>query len=216
MDITYLGHSSFRIKGKSVSWVTDPYDSGMVGLKFPTVEAQIVTVSHNHDDHNKAGIVGGEPYIVSGPGEYEIQGVSIFGIPTFHDDKQGAERGPNTVYVINLDGIILCHLGDLGHKLSGETVGEIGSIDILFVPVGGFYTIDASRASEVVSNLEPKIVIPMHYKTEGLAEGLGDKLAPVDDFVKEIGMVPVKTNKFVITQDTLPEETQLVVLERRA
>lgn len=216
MDITYLGHSSFRIHGKSVSWVTDPYASSIVGLKFPKVEAQIVTISHDHDDHNKAGIVGDSPYIVSGPGEYEVKGVSIFGIPTYHDNKQGAERGPNTVYVASLDGIILCHLGDLGHKLSGETIGQIGAVDILFVPVGGFYTIDASTASEVVSSLEPKIVIPMHYKTEGLAPALGDKLAPVDDFVKEVGMVPVKTNKFVVTYDQLPEETQLIVLERRA
>lgn len=215
MDIAYLGHSSFRIHGKFVSLVTDPYAASFVGLKFPKVDAQIVTVSHNHDDHNKDMQVGGSPYIISGPGEYEVKGVSIFGISMYHDDKQGAERGPNTVYVVNLDGIILCHLGDLGHKLSGETVGQIGAVDVLFVPVGGFYTIDASTASEVVSNLEPKIVIPMHYKTEGLAPNFGEKLAPVDDFVKEIGMVPLETNKFVVTQDTLPEEAQLVVLERK-
>src|SRR3989344_3844057 len=208
MDITWLGHSSFRIKGKNASVVTDPFDSS-TGLKFPKVEADIVTVSHDHQDHNRADFVGGSPKIISGPGEYEIKEVSVFGIPTFHDSKNGQERGNNTVYIISMDGMHVCQLGDLGHKLTQDQLGEIGNIDILFVPVGGVYTIDAQVAVEVVTAIEPKVIIPMHYKVSGLKYELAD----VADFVKEIGMEPMRTDKYSVTSDKLPEERQLVVLE---
>lgn len=216
MDITWLGHSSFRIKGKTATVVTDPFESGKVGFKFPKTEADIVTVSHDHWDHNKANLVGGEPKVVSGPGEYEIKGVSIFGVPTFHDKKQGTERGKNTVYVITIDKVRVCHLGDLGHTLSEEQVGAVGSVDVLLVPVGGSYTIDPGEAGEVVSSLEPKIVIPMHYKTGELNQEIFGKLAPVEEFLKELGIEPVRDSKFSITYDKLPEEMQLVILERKA
>ncbi|MBI4029181.1 MAG: MBL fold metallo-hydrolase [Candidatus Blackburnbacteria bacterium] len=208
MDIAWLGHSSFRIKGKSASIVTDPFDPS-VGLKFPKVEADIVTVSHAHQDHNRADLVGGSPKVVSGPGEYEIKEVSIFGIPTYHDLKNGQERGSNTVYTISMDGMHLCHLGDLGHKLTQDQLGEIGNIDILFVPVGGVYTIDAQLAVEVVTAIEPKVIIPMHYKLPGLKY----ELAGVEDFIKETGMEPARVDKYSVTPDKLPEERQLVVLE---
>lgn len=211
MEIQYLGHSSFRIKGKNVTVVTDPYDSTKVGLKFPKVDATIVTSSHDHDDHNLIAQVEGSHYDILGPGEYEIGGTSIFGISSFHDDKQGEERGRNTIYVFNIDGIVVCHLGDLGHKLSEEQIGEIGNVDVLLVPVGGVYTIDASLAANTVSQLEPKIVIPMHYK----ADGLKYDLEPVENFIKEMGIEPIKDSKFSITSDKLPEEIQLVVLEKR-
>src|SRR3989344_731525 len=216
MDITWLGHSSFRIKGKSVTVVTDPYSSSKLGFKFQKIEANIVTVSHDHDDHNQAGQVDGDPKVVKNPGEYEVKGVSIFGIPTYHDNKQGEERGQNTVFVIKIDSIIICHLGDLGHKLTEDQVGQIGNIDILMVPVGGNYTIDAEAAALVVASLEPKVVIPMHYNIPGMAPQLAEKLAPVEDFVKEMGIEPVKDTKYSVMSDKLPTEVQVVVLERRS
>lgn len=212
MDIIYLGHSSFRIKGKGMTIVTDPYDSAKVGLKYPKVEANIVTISHDHADHNFPSQIEGSPKIISGPGEYEIGGVSIFGIPSYHDDKQGQERGQNTIYSLTVDSINLCHLGDLGHKLSQDQIEQIGNIDILFVPVGGVYTINASQAGDVVSSLEPKIAIPMHFKVPGLSYELGS----VEDFIKELGVEPIRDSKLSATADRLPEQMQLVVLERRS
>lgn len=220
MDISWLGHSSFRIKGKTATVVTDPFESGKVGFKFPKTEADIVTVSHDHWDHNQSGLVTAPPTsgpkVVSGPGEYEIKGVYIFGVPTFHDTKQGAERGKSTVYVITIDNVRVCHLGDLGHTLSEGQVGEIGEVDILLVPVGGVYTIGVKEAVEVVSSLEPKVVIPMHYKTKELNQEIFGKLAPVDEFIKEVGIEPVRDSKYSIAYDKLPEEMQFVILERKA
>ena len=158
----------------------------------------------------------GDPKVVKNPGEYEVKGVSIFGIPTYHDNKQGEERGQNTVFVIKIDSIIICHLGDLGHKLTEDQVGQIGNIDILMVPVGGNYTIDAEAAALVVASLEPKVVIPMHYNIPGMAPQLAEKLAPVEDFVKEMGIEPVKDTKYSVMSDKLPTEVQVVVLERRS
>lgn len=215
MEISYLGHSSFRIKGKTVTIVCDPYDSEKVGFKFPKLEANIVTLSHDHFDHNQSQLVGGNPKVVSGPGEYEIAGVSIFGTHSYHDNREGQERGPNTIYTMAIDGVSVCHLGDLGHKLSDEQLDSIGNVDLLFVPVGGVYTIGPGEANEVVSQIEPKVVIPMHYKVPGLALSKADQLHEVDDFVREIGVEPVRESKFAVTSDKIPEEMQLVVLERR-
>lgn len=211
MDITYLGHSSFKLKGKGASVVTDPY-SNETGLKYPKVEADIVTISHEHPDHNNFKGVGGEPKIINGAGEYEIGGVSIFGVPSYHDEKGGEERGRNTIYVINVDGVNVCHLGDLGHKLTSTELDEIGTVDVLLIPVGGVYTIDAAGAVEVVSQLESSVVIPMHYKTAGLKYELG----AVEDFLKEIGTEPLKDVKFTVTPMTLPETMQVVVLESKS
>lgn len=214
MEITYLGHSSFKIKGKTAVVVTDPYDSKKMGLKFPKLEANIVTVSHDHFDHNQSQLVGGGPKVVSGPGEYEIAGVSIFGVHTYHDNMQGSQRGANTVYKMTIDEVNVCHLGDLGHKLTDGQLDQIGNVDVLLVPTGGIYTLDSSGASEVVSQIEPKVIVPMHFKVEGMTEGFRD-LETVDVFIKELGIEPVKDNKFVVAADKIPEETQLVVLERK-
>ena len=210
MDISYLGHSSFRLKGKTTSVVTDPFSSD-TGLKFPKVDANIVTITHDHADHNNASGVGGDPVVVNGAGEYEIGGVSIFGVPSYHDEKEGSERGRNTIYVIRIDGLNVCHLGDLGHKLTTTELDEIGTIDVLLVPVGGVYTIDAAGANEVISQLEPKVVIPMHYKVPGLKYELGS----LDDFLKEIGLEPLKDTKFTVVPSSLPETMQLVILESK-
>jgi len=209
MDITSLGHSSFRIRGKSVTLVTDPYESSFVGLKFPKhVDADIVTVTHQHRDHNATGQIEGSPFIISGPGEYEIKGVGVVGIATHHD----AEKTQlNTVYHIVIDDINIVHLGDLGRMLTSEEVDELDGVDILFVPVGGKYTIDAATAAKVVAEIDPSVIIPMHYARPGLTiEGL----APISEFLKEMGKESVVAqSKFTIAKGKLPEEKQVIVLE---
>lgn len=215
MDITYLGHSSFRLRGKTTSVVTDPYDSQMVGLKFPKhIEADIVTVSHDHADHNAVSAVEGSPFVVGGPGEYEIKGVGIVGISVFHDAEKGATRGRNTIYRIEVDGVSIVHLGDLGHVLSSDQVDMLDGVNVLLVPVGGVYTIDPGQAAQVISDIEPAIVIPMHYGNEKLNQKAFGGLSPVSAFLKEIGKeVPASQVKLTITKDKLPTEMQVVVLE---
>jgi len=215
MEIYPLGHSSFRIKGKSATVVFDPYDNSSTGLKMPKVEtADVVMVSHDHPDHNSVHSIPGSPFTVIGPGEYEINGVTVVGVPTFHDDKNGEERGLNCVYKITIDDVNICHLGDLGHKLSDEQISQIGNVDILFIPVGGHYTIDSKTASQVVAQLEPVIVIPMHYQRTGLDAKLAEVLEPVTAFTKEMGVEGlVPQPKLVISKDKLPETTTVIVLE---
>lgn len=207
MEITYLGHSSFKLKGKTATVVTDPF--------LEKCEANIVTVSHPHADHNQISKVSGSPFVIDGGGEYEVKGVSVIGVASWHDDKAGAQRGPNTIYIIEIDGMRVCHLGDLGHKLSDAQLEEIGSVDVVLVPVGGEYTLDATQAGEVVQQLDPWIIIPMHYQQPGLDAATFGKLAGVDSFLKVIGKEVAPVPKLVVTRDKLPEETQVVVLERK-
>lgn len=214
MEITYLGHASFKLRGRSAVVITDPYSPEMTGLKFPKTEADIVTVSHQHEDHNQHVLVGGAPIVVSGPGEYEIKGVKIIGVATYHDNSQGTARGRNTVYRIEIDGISIIHCGDLGHKLDEKQLEILDDASVLMVPVGGFYTIDATQACEVVSQLDPKIVIPMHYSTPDHVKELSSKLATVDQFLKEIGKEGIIPQpKLVVTKDKLPGEMSVVILE---
>jgi len=212
MDITYLGHASFKIKGKTSSLLTDPFDPGMVGLKFPKVEAAIVTVSHDHTDHNKAELVKNVKKVVKGPGAYDIEGVTIFGFSTFHDDKKGLDRGKNTIYAIEIDGVRIVHLGDLGHKLDENILEEIGTTDILMIPVGGVYTIGPGEASEVVREIEPSIVIPMHYFMEGMDEKMFGKLSKVDDFLSELSLGCERLDKLSLKKSDLTNEQKVVVL----
>jgi L-ascorbate metabolism protein UlaG (beta-lactamase superfamily) len=213
MEITYLGHSSFRIRTPGAFLVTDPFDPKMVGLKYSGVEADIVTISHDHADHNQSQLVKGAKRVVAGPGEYEIAGVSIIGIPSFHDEKKGELRGKNTIYVIETEDLRLCHLGDLGHTLSQEVIQEIGEVDILMVPVGGAFTIGPREASQVVIDIEPKIVIPMHYSLPGLNQEVFSKLASVEDFLKEVSLPTERLPKLSIKKEELGEESKAVVLE---
>ena len=215
MEVKFLGHSSFKIKGKEVTIVTDPYDAS-VGFKFPKVEAEIVTISHDHHDHNQKELVGGKPFVIAGPGEYEVRGVSLLGLQTFHDESQGAKRGANTVYRLEFEGVNLCHLGDLGHQLSSSQLGELNGVDVLFIPVGGLYTIGPKRAVEVITQLEPKIVIPMHYRVpEQKGNQTFAQLSGVEEFLKEIGESVTPQPKLIISQDRLPSEREVVVLERK-
>lgn len=209
MDINWLGRSCFRIRGRQATVVTDPYSAefGEIPGK-PT--ARIVTVSHQHPGHSNVAAVGDDPRTVGGPGEYEISGVLIVGVGTFHDDQHGAERGKNTVYLMDIDEVSLCHLGDLGHPLGAEHMEELGSVDVLFVPVGGGSTINGSGAAAVVRQLEPRLVVPMHYRTGAGGSGL----APVDDFLKEMGLKDVELqSKLTVTRTNLPLTTQVVVLD---
>ncbi len=212
MDITYLGHSSFKIKTKSAVLVTDPYDPAMVGMKFPKIYADIVTISHAHADHNKTDLIKDPRKIIEGPGEYEVLGVSVIGFPSFHDDKKGEERGKNTIYVIEAEGLRIAHLGDLGHKLSESLVEDIGNIDILMIPIGGEFTINSSAAVEVVRSIEPKYVIPMHYKHAGLNLGTFGKLEEIYPFIKDLAWVVEETDKLSL-KGILTEEHKVVKLK---
>ena len=214
MDIKYLGHSSFRIRGKDAVIVTDPFDQKMVGLTYPKTEAQVVTISHEHADHNALERVSGDLVVVRGPGEYEIRGVRIYGYRTFHDDKNGEERGVNTIYLFVLDGIRIVHCGDLGHTLSDSLLDEIGDVDILFIPIGGTYTINAKQAASVVKQIEPLIVIPMHYKVPGMTDSFSE-LQTVDMFAKELDKEVKTEDKLVISRDKFPEDLELVVLQNK-
>lgn len=215
MNIRYLGHSSFLIKSKEASVVIDPFKPDSVGFPFPKISADIVLVSHDHDDHNNVAAVGGDPFVINGPGEYEVSGVKVWAFPAFHDAKEGAEKGRNTVYLIEAEGLTLCHLGDLGHLLEEKTAEEIGSPDILLIPTGGVYTINHEEAAKVVAQLEPWIVIPMHYKVAGMKDTFKD-LSEVGAFLEEMGSGEVEPQKELkVAAGKFPEETKVVVLEHQ-
>ncbi len=209
MDINWLGHSCFGIRGRQATVITDPYPPDL-GYSLGKPTAHIVTVSHRHPGHSYVQGIGGEPRLVTGAGEYEISGVLITGIATFHDRERGQKRGKNTVYLMEVDEVSVCHLGDLGHVLTAEQVEEIDDVDVLLLPVGGVSTINAPMAAEVVRQLEPKAVIPMHYKTEALSW----ELEPVDRFLKEIGVRQIASQpKLSFTKSNLPVSTQVFLLD---
>lgn len=212
MEIRWLGHSCFRLKGKDVTIVTDPFDE-TAGYATKLLKADIVTVSHEHPHHSAIGNIKGEPKVLCGPGEYEIKGVFIYGIRTFRGSVQGRTKGKNTAYLIEIDGAKVCHLGDLGHALSAAQAEEVSDTDVLLIPIGGVSTIDGSTAAEVVNVIGPRIVIPMHYKTEST----GIQLEPLDKFLKEMGVKEVSPSpKLNVNKSGLPEETQVVVLEHQS
>lgn len=213
MEITYIGHSCFKIKGKNLTIVTDPYDPAKMGYKLPKLEADVLLLSHDHFDHAYTEGVSNYSLLINSPGEYETKDVFIYGIPTFHDDKEGKERGKNTIYLIEMDGFSILHLGDLGHELSKETLEKIPNVDVLLIPVGGKFTIDAKTASKVISSLEPGFVLPMHYATADSA--LKDQIDKVDKFLNEMGVENSykKDDKLKISQRSeVPQETEVIVL----
>ncbi len=211
MDISWLGHSCFRIRGSRATVVTDPYSKDL-GYSLGKPTARIVTVSHDHPGHNYVEGVGGQPKprVVNRPGEYEIGDVLIIGIATFHDGDGGKKRGKNIVYLMEIDEVAVCHLGDLGHVLTNEQIEDIGNVDVLLLPVGGVSTINAPMAAEVVRQLEPKVIIPMHYKTPALKW----ELEPVDRFLKEIGAKQVNSQpKLSVSKSNLPLSSQVFLLD---
>ncbi len=210
MEIIWFGHACFRIRAREATIITDPYDR-RVGLSLPRQTADIVTVSHYHPGHGNVDAVPGAR-VVDGPGEYEIQGVFITGIRTFHDNEGGKRLGRNTVFVIEAEELTLCHLGDLGHVLTPDQVEALPKVDILLIPVGNHSTIGPAEAAEVISLLEPSIIIPMHYRIPGLKT----TLEPVDRFLHEVGQEAVQPRpRLNVTRRDLTEEPQVVLLEPR-
>lgn len=209
MEISWLGHSCFSIKGKNSAVVTDPFDH-IPGYQLGQPTADIVTISHQHVHHNYADGVGGKPWVIRGPGEYEISNVFVTGIGTYHDTVKGEKRGKNIVYLIEIDEMRICHLGDLGHQLSSSQIEEISDVDILLIPVGGMTTIGAPVAAETINLLEPSIVIPMHFKLEGVDLAL----EPLGQFLKEMGLREATPQpKITINKSGFTKETQLIVLD---
>ncbi len=214
MQITWHGFSCFRIQetlhGHDVSIVIDPFEP-QDGLKLPrNLAADVVISSHDHDRHNNVAAVGGNPFVITGPGEYEVKDAFITGVPTYHDMVEGKEKGTNTMFYVTIGDIHIVHLGDLKHPLEERHMEEFHEIDVLFVPVGGDGVLNGKQAAEVVAQLEPRVIIPMHYKTAA-----GSKLEPVDGFLKAMAIAkPAPLPKLKIAAKDLPqEETQVILLE---
>ena len=208
MDVTWLGHGCFRLRGRGAAVVTDPYPPA-IGLKLSRLDADLVTVSHEHDNHNYTQVVR-EAYEIRGPGEYEVAGVSVIGVATYHDAERGAKHGRNTVYLIDIDDVRVVHLGDLGHKLDDAEAEAVSSTDVLLVPVGGRSALNAAQAAEVVRQLEPRYVVPMHYAIPGLKL----ELDTIDRFLKEMAVTAAEPQPKLTVQKSSGEyETRVVVLE---
>ena len=211
MEISWLGHSCFLIRGKEETIITDPCHPDL-GYLLGEPEADIVTVSHFHPGHSYIEGIANEPKQIKSPGEYEIGGTFITGVATFHDNKKGELKGKNTIYVIEMDGITLCHLGDLGHPLGPHLLEELGDVDILFLPVGEVSTIPIDTAMEIVRQLEPPLVIPMHYKTDAFT----GNLSLVGKFLDKMRIRELEAKpKLSITPTSLPATTQTIVLNYR-
>ncbi|GAC1391980.1 MAG: MBL fold metallo-hydrolase [Ktedonobacteraceae bacterium] len=225
MEITWLGHSCFQLRGKNVTLITDPFSPQHgEASKLSKINASIVTVSHNHIGHNYvegvAGIGGKQPRVVRSPGEYEISDVLITGVASYHDNKRGQEQGRNTIYIIHIDDIAVCHLGDLGHTLQDEQLEEVADADVLLLPIGGHNGINVAQTAEIIGQVEPRVVIPMHYHPVARDEVSGETLNPLDKFCREMGIDKNNTQpKFTITRNTLtttpPTELQIVLLSPR-
>lgn len=209
MDITWLGHSCFRIRGKEATIVTDPCPPS-TGYNIGKVTADIVTISHDHENYTYLKAISGKPTIIDQPGEYEISEAFITAVTTYQDASKGAERGKNLSFIIEMEGLRVCHLGNIGHTPTAEQAEEMTGVDVLLIPVGGHDTIDGAAAAEVVSLLEARIVVPMHYKTDALKDGL----EPPDRFLKELGVSAGEPQpKLTITYNTVPSETKAILLD---
>jgi len=212
MIIRWLGHSCFLITSREgLRIVTDPYTVGG-GINYSPIEesADIVVVSHEHGDHSNVAAVQGKPEVIKGGGTKTAKGIQFRGVATFHDASQGKQRGPNTAFCFTLDDVRLCHMGDLGHLLNPEQLSEISSVDVLFIPVGGLYTIDAAEAGRVCDQLNSKVIIPMHFKTPKCAY----PIAGVDDFLKgKKNVRRVDSSEVEVDSGRLPATSEIVVLK---
>ena len=218
MKIRYLGHSCFQLtESTGTSIVTDPY--GDVGFDLPRVNADVVTVSHSHYDHNNVDAVGGKPIVLNKEGNYEIGGVHITAIKCFHDDENGAKRGENLIFKFRMDGIEVCHLGDMGEECSSSLLEALLPVHVLLIPVGGNYTIDAEQAKEYVDRIMPSVVVPMHYKTKGLEIDIEkvDEFTDLfdDDDMEEVEVIESEESELEFFRDDISDEsTQIIVMER--
>jgi L-ascorbate metabolism protein UlaG (beta-lactamase superfamily) len=214
MKIKWLGHSCFLLEESTgTKVVTDPY-SCEVGHKMPQVEADAVTSSHNHKDHNNAADVLGNPEIISSVGAFEVDRIHIYSIPTFHDDSNGKIRGGNLIFKFRLDGVEVCHLGDIGQECSANILDAIGSTNVLIIPVGGNFTIDADTAKDYVDKIMPDIVIPMHYKTENCVYNI-DYVEDFLDYFEEDCITYIEGTELELdrTQFDRDFETKVIVFE---
>lgn len=215
MKIKYYGHAAFLITSdQGVKIIIDPYEpggfGGAIGYGSIPDEAHIVLVSHDHADHNHVQSLRGKPRVVKGVGSHRADDLEFKGIATYHDDRKGSERGQNTIFCFSIDGIHLCHLGDLGHIPSEQEAKQIGPVDLLLMPVGGVYTIDPAQATQTSLKLNPKITIPMHYKTPHC----GFPLAGVEDFTKgKPGVKVQKASEVEIRKEALPQTPEIIVLQ---
>lgn len=215
MKIQYLGHASFLLTtAEGTRIVTDPINReaypDSVDYRPFNEPANIVTISHDHDDHRGVSVVLNTPVIIKGNGKFIANGAEFLGVATYHDESKGAERGRNTVFVIGADGLRVAHMGDLGHVLTSDQAAEIGAVDVALIPIGGVYTIDAAAAQKVADQVEAKIVIPMHYRTSKCRF----PIAGVEDFLEGKPNVTRPGGSVLeVTRDSLPERQQIVVLE---
>ncbi len=214
MKIQWLGHSSFKLtESTDRSVVIDPYSSEY-GVTFPEVTADAVTISHSHNDHNAAYLVKGEPRILDRVGSFEVNGIHIYSVMSYHDEKKGSIRGKNLVFKFRMDGVEVCHLGDIGEELTPMLAELIGAVNVLLIPVGGNYTIDAEVAADYVEKLMPDVVIPMHYYEKDMDIDLDE----VDVFLKQYD----EENIIEVGGDTVEfdradfdgESTKIYLLER--
>lgn len=183
MIITWYGQSCFKIQSGDLVIAIDPFGKG-IGLTPPRFRADIILITHEHYDHSNAGAIAGNPFVIRGPGEYDLKGVYARGLASFHDQEQGRLRGPNTIYSLDIEGLTIAHLGDFGEgELRDQTLEELGETEIAFIPVGGTYTIDGAQAAKAAKQIEPRILVPMHYKIPGLSINI----AGVEQFLKEMG-----------------------------
>jgi L-ascorbate metabolism protein UlaG (beta-lactamase superfamily) len=211
-ELTWLGHACFRLRSRDVTLVLDPV-SRKFGYDIGKVRADIVTISHQHPGHNNVEALKGSFTIIDGPGEYEIKEIFITGVRTYHDDARGAKFGHNTVYSIQLEDLVFCHLGDLGHPLTADQLDHIGEVDVLMVPASGG-ALSPAQATEVIAQIEPGIVVPMHYATAAAAPVAG--LEPLDKFAKEMGLHdPAARDRLTVRKSDIPDDTQIVVLADR-
>ena len=212
MDLTWLGHACFRLRGREGVVLTDPPDPKS-GHAIPRTEATLVTMSHDHAGHASLRSVAGEPVVLRGPGEYEVHEVLVTGLGSFHDEEKGAVRGRNTVFAIRLDDLVICHLGDLGHALAAADIEKLGDVDIALVPIcGPDINLSAARAAEVVQQLEPKVVVPMSYDPDDKK-----KDTPYMRLLHELGVKDLEVvSKLSVTRSTLPDNLQVVALDSRA
>ena len=210
MKVKWLGHASFLITSDTgTKIITDPYVTGG-SLSYGEIKesADIVTVSHEHSDHNNVVAVSGNPAVVRG--SIEVKGIKFNGIPSFHDKAEGSQRGNNVIFCFEVDGVKVCHLGDLGHQLSDKQAAELGQVDVLLIPVGGFFTIDAKAATQACDRIKPRVIIPMHFKNENV----GFPIAGVDEFLKGKGNVSQPdVSEVEFKEGELPAETQIMVLK---
>ena len=209
MKIKWLGHACFQITSKDgIKIITDPYDNS-IGYKLGSIDGDIVLSSHDHFDHNYTKRVDGQPVVVNTQGDKNVKGISIKGLPCFHDKSEGKERGTNIIFKLTVDLLDVCHLGDLGHTLTQNEVSSIGNVDILLLPDGGVFTIDAKEATDVAGQIKAKIVIPMHYKTKDLTFSIDD----VEGFLQgKTNVKRLNVNEVEITKENLPTTEEIWVL----